>query len=156
MPSPPGLRLIIAYKGARAVTSLLAAAVIAALTVTGNSAALGSFAEGLRHHATSAWSVALTEALMSIVTPRHLWIGAGALVVDGAFTALEGWALHYGAAWGPWLVTIATCTFIPFEVAALAHHPHAGRAFVLAFNVAIVLYLGRCALLEVGSLTRRS
>lgn len=145
-PKEPALRLIIAYKWARAATSLLAAAGLLLLTITGHTAALLSIVQALHRHATSEWSVALAASVVKAVTPRHLWIVAGALTVDGAFTALEGWALEHGADWGPWLVTAATCTFIPFETAALVHRVDALRALVLVLNVAIVLYLGRRAL----------
>jgi uncharacterized membrane protein (DUF2068 family) len=154
-PAEPGVRLIIAYKGARAVSALSASAAIVALKVTGHTAAIFSTAEALRQHATSAWSVKLAEALLRVVTPRHLWLAAGALALDGAFTALEGWALHRGAAWGEWLVVIATCTFVPFEVLALAHHPSVVRGLVLAFNVVIVVYLGQRAARKVRSSASR-
>jgi uncharacterized membrane protein (DUF2068 family) len=147
----PGVRLIIAYKVARAVSALSASGAIVALKLTGHTSAIFSTAEALRQQATSAWSIALTDALIHVVTPRHLWLAAAALALDGSFTALEGWALHLGAAWGEWLVVVATCTFIPFEVLALARHASVVRALVLAFNVIIVLYLGRRAARKVRS-----
>ncbi|HEX7671699.1 MAG TPA: DUF2127 domain-containing protein [Polyangiaceae bacterium] len=150
-PAETGLRLIIAYKVARAVSALSASGAIVAVKLTGHTAAIFSTAEALRQHATSAWSVALTEALLHVVTPRHLWLAAGALALDGTFTALEGWALHLGATWGEWLVVVATCTFIPFEVLALAHHASVVRALVLLFNVIIALYLFRHAARKVRS-----
>lgn len=154
-PAEPGLRLIIAYKGARAVSALSASGAILALKATGHTAAIFSTAEALRQHATSAWSVALAEMLLRVVTPRHLWLAAGALALDGTFTALEGWVLYRGATWAEWLVVVATCTFVPFEVLALTHHPSVVRALVLAFNVAIVVYLGRRAARKVRSSASR-
>ena len=147
----PALRLIIAYKFVRAVTALGASGTVAALIASKHAAALRSMAEGLRQHATSAWSVALAKTLVSAVAPRHLWLVAAALALDGSFTAVETWALRYAPLWGPWLVVVSTCAFIPFETVALARHPDAIRAIVLAFNVAIVLYLARRAVLKRGS-----
>ena len=42
-------------------------------------------------------------------------------------------------------VAAATGALLPFEVVALARHPHAVRAVLLLVNAAIVLYLARVA-----------
>ena len=144
-PNEPTLQIIIAYKCVRAAAALLAAGAILTLKMTGHAEAFGAFAEDLRDHATSGWSIALARAMITAATPHHLWLVAGALAIDGAFTAVEGWALHHGAVWGEWLVVVATCGFIPFEIRALVHHVSVTRAVVLILNVAIVVYLARRA-----------
>jgi uncharacterized membrane protein (DUF2068 family) len=64
-----------------------------------------------------------------------------ALVADGAASLVEAWALSRGHWWGPWLVVATTSALLPFELVALARHPHVGRFVVLAINAAIVAYL---------------
>jgi len=142
----PALRLIIAYKLSRAAASLVAAALLTTLIAVGRSTPLHAAAEQVRHHATSAWSVALADALVSAVAPQHLSLVAAAMALDGAFTFVEGWALHRSWWWGPWLVVAATGAFLPFEVLALVEHVHAGRALLLALNLGVALYLARRAL----------
>jgi len=142
----PALRLIIAYKLIRAAASLLASGVLAALTASGRAHAIEAFAEQLRHHATSAWSIHLADALVGALAPRHLWLAVGALALDGAFTLLEGYALYRSWRWGPWLVVVATACALPFEAIAVAHHATAGRTLLLALNLAVALYLARGAL----------
>jgi uncharacterized membrane protein (DUF2068 family) len=144
----PALRAIIGYKLVRSVTALGASGTLAVLIVSRRTEALRSMAEALRQHATSAWSVALARALVSAIAPHHVWLVVAALALDGSFTAIEAWALRSAPRWGPWLVVASTCVFVPFEVVALVRHPHVGRAVILLFNVAIVLYLVRRAVLK--------
>lgn len=140
-----GLRLIIAYKLTRAAASLFAAALLAASAAADRTAPLQTVAEQVRGHATSAWSIALADALVSAVAPRHLWLVAGALALDAAFTFVEGWALHRSWWWGRWLVVIATLGFLPFEVIAIVRHADAGRVLLLGLNSLVALYLARRA-----------
>jgi uncharacterized membrane protein (DUF2068 family) len=138
-----GLRLIIAYKLARGGVALVLGVLLAGLTAAGETAPIQELALYARHHAMSAWSIALANALVSASTPRHLWLVALGLAFDGAFSSVEGWALHRRVWWGPWLVVVATSAFLPFELVAIARHPHAGRVTILFVNLAIVVYLAR-------------
>jgi uncharacterized membrane protein (DUF2068 family) len=142
----PALRLIVAYKLTRGAASLVAAALLAAFTAVDRAAPLLAVAEQVRRHVTSAWSIALADALVSAVAPRHLWLVTGALALDGTFTFGEGWALHRSWWWGPWLVVVATGGFLPFEALAIARHADAGRVLLLGSNLGVALYLARRAL----------
>lgn len=153
----PGLRLIIAYKLTRAVASLFAAALLAAFTAADHATPLRAVAAQVRRHATSAWSIAVADVLVSAVAPQHLWLMAGALALDGTFTFVEGWALHRTWWWGPWLVVIATGGFLPFEAIAIVRHADAGRVLLLGLNLLVALYLARRAHdRSSGSASRRS
>jgi uncharacterized membrane protein (DUF2068 family) len=138
-----GLVAIIAYKLIKATVWLVFAVVLAANAGRGlGGQLLLSLAEHLRHHA-HAWSLALAGWLMRASSPRGLWTIVVALLADGSFSLLEGWALFRGFWWAPWMVVVATASFMPFEVIAVAHYPHPVRIAVLALNLAIVVYLAR-------------
>lgn len=141
----PGLRLIIAYKLTRAAASLFAAALLAAFTAADHATPLHTVAVQIRHHAASAWSIAIADVLVSAVAPQHLWLVVLALALDGAFTFVEGWALHRTWWWGPWLVVIATGGFLPFEAIAIVRHADVGRVLLLGLNSLVALYLARRA-----------
>jgi uncharacterized membrane protein (DUF2068 family) len=147
-PRAQALRLIIAYKLARGGASLLACALLAAFTAAGRTAPLHAVAEQVRRHATSAWSIELSDVLVRAVVPRHLWLVVGALALDGTFTVLEGWTLHRSWWWGPWLVVVSTAAFLPYEAVALGRNVDAGRVLLLALNLGVALYLARRALRE--------
>jgi uncharacterized membrane protein (DUF2068 family) len=142
-----GLVLIIAYKLIKGVLWLVIASVLLVMMRMGLSARLEGVAEHLRHHS-QAWAIELAELLTRASTPRGLVTITVALIADGTLTLVEGWALIHGHWWGPWLVVVATGSLLPFEVVALARHPHVGRALILVVNVAIVAYLIRKALRE--------
>jgi uncharacterized membrane protein (DUF2068 family) len=145
-PTERAIRLIVAYKYAKVAVELIASVLLAALTATGGIPALGRVAAQLRHHVTSAWSVELADALVRELVPRHLWMVAAALALDGTLTFVEGRSLQRGWWWGPWLVVVATCGLLPFEVLALVRHAALGRVALLAANVGVALYLARHAL----------
>jgi uncharacterized membrane protein (DUF2068 family) len=142
----PAIRLIVAYKYSKVAGELLASLLIVVLTASGHARVLSQVAEQLRHHVTSTWSVELAEALVRQLVPRHLWMVAAALALDGIFTFVEGCSLQRGWWWGPWLVVLATGALVPFEVLALFRHVALGRVALLAANVAVALYLARHAL----------
>jgi uncharacterized membrane protein (DUF2068 family) len=142
-----GLVLIIAYKLVKGVLWLVIACVLLVMMRMGLSAKLEGVADHLRHHS-QAWAIELAQLLTKASTPKGLTTVTVALVADGVMTLVEGWALIHGHWWGPWLVVVATGSLLPFEVVALAHHPHVGRALILVVNVAIVAYLIRKALRE--------
>jgi uncharacterized membrane protein (DUF2068 family) len=137
------LRLIIAGKLTKAIFVLAAAVFFTVLLVTGSSVHLHGLATHLREHVTAAWSVYLSNAIVSATERRHLVVVTSALFLDGLTTSTEWYALRRGHTWGEWLVVIATSSLLPFEVAAVVRHLHVGRVVVLVLNVAIVVYLVR-------------
>jgi uncharacterized membrane protein (DUF2068 family) len=138
-----GLRLIIAYKLAKAFVALALSAAIVILLLAHDTSVLGDLAVHVRHHVAGAWSVMLVRAIGTLSTRGHLWLIAGAVGLDGLFTAVEGWALYREKTWGPWLVLIATSMLLPFEVIAIVRFAHLGRVLVFIVNVVIVVYLVR-------------
>lgn len=143
----PGLTLIIAYKLTKGGLWLVLALVVLVGMRLGFEDDLLALAEHLRHHA-HAWSLSFARLVVSAASRRGLWTIVVALVADGSVSLVEGWALVRGRWWAPWLVVGATSTLLPFEVVALARHPEAVRAALLAANLAIVFYLARQAMRE--------
>jgi uncharacterized membrane protein (DUF2068 family) len=143
-----GLVLIITYKLGKGGLWLVLALGLAIGIHLGIGHRLAGAAEQLRHHATHAWSLALARLLVRASTPRGLWTMVVALLADGVVSLIEGWALLHGRWWGPWLVVVATGALLPYELFAVARHPHLGRVALLVVNLAIVVYLARTALRE--------
>jgi uncharacterized membrane protein (DUF2068 family) len=141
------LVLIIAYKFAKGGLWLVLALAILVAMRMGLGDRMRGLAEHLQHHA-HAWSLRLAEVVTRAATRRGLLTVTVALVADGIFSLIEGWALLHGRWWGPWLVVVATSSFLPLEIAALVRHPHAVRFALFAVNVAIVAYLARKALAD--------
>jgi uncharacterized membrane protein (DUF2068 family) len=142
-----GLVLIITYKLVKGGLWLVLAVVLLVLMQMGIGDDFLGWADHLRHHS-HAWSLFLADLLVRASTRRGLWTLFVALLADGTFTLVEGWALFHGRWWGPWLVVVATGSLVPFEIVALARHPHVSRVILLALNAAIVWYLARKALRE--------
>ncbi len=136
-----GLRLIILYKLIKAALGLTLAMTLAILLLTGEMDAVLQIGGQVRRHFAGAWSAAIAHAIGRFTTRGHLWFVTGAVGIDAVLTSVEGWSLYRGWWWGPWLVVVATATLLPFEVAALVKHAHAGRFVVLCANVAVVIYL---------------
>lgn len=138
-----GLRIIVAYKFTRGALFLSLALILVATLVGGGAHHLRTFAEMLREHLTGVWSLRLASLLVRVSTPRHLVIASIALATDGSFSFFEGWALRRRFAWAPWLVVIATASFLPWEVYEIYRHLRIGRIVVLLINLAVVIYLYR-------------
>lgn len=141
------LVLIIIYKFVKGGLWFALALVIAVAMQMGLGDRLLGLADHLQHHA-HAWSLELARLLTRAASRRGLVTVAVALVADGISSFIEGWALLHGRWWGPWLVVVATGSLLPFEITALARHPHVVRFALLAVNLAIVVYLARKALAE--------
>jgi hypothetical protein len=141
------LQLIIAYKLGKGILWLVFAAVIVVAMQLGLGDSLLGFGAALRHHS-RAWSLYLAAVVVRAASKRGLWTITVALLADGAMSLVEGWALVHGHWWGPWLVVVATGSLLPFEVVALAHHPHIVRAVLLLLNLVMVAYLVHQALRE--------
>jgi uncharacterized membrane protein (DUF2068 family) len=54
---------------------------------------------------------------------------------------VEAYGLWFLKAWAEWFAIISGCLYIPIEIYELLKKPTFTRAFILIFNVAIVLYL---------------
>ena len=135
------VRLIVAYKLAKGVGAMVFALVVVLIGVTSVAAEVRSLAADLVRHAGAAWSVALAEWVLRSATARHVGVLVLAASLDGALSAVEGWALHKRYAWSGWLIVAATSCLLPFEVLALARHPSVMRGVVLAVNAAVVGFL---------------
>jgi len=142
---PSGLRLIITYKYIKGGAGLALALFAFILALRGSGAALGEWVSHHLHHLAHPWAYRLGDTLVHALSGHYLFIAAAALMADGTFTLLEGWALHHGAWWGPWLVVVSTSMLLPPELIALFRHASVVRAAILLGNVAIVIYLARHA-----------
>jgi uncharacterized membrane protein (DUF2068 family) len=141
------LWLIIAYKlGKGALWLVFAVAIMLAIQFGLGDRLLG-FAAELRHHS-RAWSLELARLIVRAASRRGLWTITVALLADGSFSLVEGWALLHGRWWGPWVVVVGTGSLLPLEVVVLLRHPNAVRAVLLVLNLLIVAYLARKALRE--------
>jgi uncharacterized membrane protein (DUF2068 family) len=149
-----GVRAIIGYKTLKAVVQLGLALLMCALWPLGLPDKVSELALSLRTHATHGWAIRLSDLLSGSSSARRIEFTIVALSLDGALTALEAWALHRGKWWGPWLVVVASGALLPFEVYEFWRFPRFSRAFVFAFNLAIVIYLWRRAARERTSSAR--
>jgi uncharacterized membrane protein (DUF2068 family) len=143
---PTGLRLVIAYKLAKALLQVPAGLLLAYGATHGLETKLAALAEALRRHAVHAWTERMAAGLVHAAASTHdLRLLATALGVDGVVSFLEGWVLLRGYRWGPWVVVGATGVFIPYEVISLPRHLHVGRIVLVMLNAAVVIYLARRA-----------
>jgi uncharacterized membrane protein (DUF2068 family) len=138
-----GIRLIVIYKLVRGSIALAASIVLAVAAIRGGGKALHELADRLRDHIMGAWSMRLADLVDRASSPRSLKIGALALGCDGLLTIFEGWALQRQFRFAPWLVVIATGSFVPLEFYELSRKFNLLRLTILALNIAVVLYLVR-------------
>jgi uncharacterized membrane protein (DUF2068 family) len=139
--SATGLRLIVGYKIVKAALELSFGVLLLIVGPAGLVQDVRGVALHFQHHATAAWSTALAERLVHATTEQHVLVVAVASLVDGVWSALEGWALHRRYPWARWLVVAATSSALPFEVVALVRHLSELRSALLLVNAGIVLYL---------------
>ena len=143
-----GVRAIIVYKTIKASAQLGLATVLLGLWPLGLAGHIENAARMLNAHATQMWARHLSGLLLRHATQRSLAFLLLALVVDGAFSAFEAFALRRGYAWAPWLVVLATSLLLPFELFELLKGPHFSRLAILLANSAIAAYLARNAIRE--------
>ena len=136
-----GVRLIVAYKAAKAVAEVALAAALLALAATGEIETLREVAIQLKEHIASRWSIIAGRALSAVLSTRGVHVVEIGLVGDGILSAIEAWSLWRGYSWAAWLVVAATATPLPLEVIEVARTHRASRVALLVLNVAIVLYL---------------
>jgi uncharacterized membrane protein (DUF2068 family) len=138
-----GLRVIVAYKVAKAGGEIALAAILVGAEVPA-----GDVAATLSRHVTAAWSLEVSRVVSGAAAPHAIELMIAALVLDGALTLGEGWALHRRFPWAPWLVVLSTGSLLPFEVVELVRRPRAVRLLILVVNVGIVGYLASRATRE--------
>jgi uncharacterized membrane protein (DUF2068 family) len=136
-----GLRVIVAYKLAKAGGELVLAALLTVVLIGGEESRAHDVALALSRHVTGAWSLELTALIARAAAPHSVELAIVALVLDGALTLGEGWALSRQFTWAPWIVVVTTGSLLPFELFELARRPRAGRVLIVAANVMIVAYL---------------
>jgi hypothetical protein len=135
---PAGLKLIVAYKFAKAPVML---ALAVALTFA-PARAIGMahrISSELSESGTLGWRVSRwLEPHLNL----HVEHRAAVLAwLDGASTLAEGFLLLSGSAWGEWIVVAGLALLLPFEAFGLIRRPRVGRAVVLVLNAAVVAYL---------------
>jgi uncharacterized membrane protein (DUF2068 family) len=139
------LRAIVLYKLLKAVAQIALGVVLFAMVLAGRADALQGLAETLRHHASQAWALRAASFLVRVATPRYVELTAAALLLDGALSGVESWALHTRRWWAEWLVVVASGSLLPYELYELVKHVRVGRLVVFVVNFVIVVYLARRA-----------
>jgi uncharacterized membrane protein (DUF2068 family) len=147
-PRATGVRLIVVYKLAKAVTFVVLAASISSLALSGYVAKAQALATAMRDHVVNHWAIKLAEFLMRWLTVGRVWWIVAALVGDAIVSVVEGVALARGYTWGAWLVVAATSLLLPIELIEMAYRTTLARVAIFAINLAIVLYLLRRAMKE--------
>jgi uncharacterized membrane protein (DUF2068 family) len=140
-----GLRAIIAYKAIKAALQIGLALLLCAFWPFGWPDRLQEWSLLLRRHFTQGWASRLAVLLAYGSTHRHAAFLVLALGLDGVLTAVEGWSLHARYWWGPWLVVVATASFVPIEIYHFLRMPRPSRALLFLLNVLIAAYLARRA-----------
>jgi uncharacterized membrane protein (DUF2068 family) len=143
---PVGLRIIVLYKALKAIVQAGVAVGLCVAIWGGLATDLAGLARAAADRTVHPLLSRAALELAALATPRHLHVLAALLGADALVSAVEGWVLHRGYAWAPWLVVGATGALLPFELVELVHRPRAGVAVMLLANVAIVAYLVRHAL----------
>ena len=85
--------------------------------------------------------VALEKAA-NLTPDKVAALGIGSLVYAALFLT-EGIGLWLLKRWAMWFTVILTGSFLPVEIYELARHLSAGKAALLAINLALVVYLIR-------------
>ena len=137
-----GVRLIVLYKGAKALLEIASAIGLVLLAASGELETLRHLAHHLREDLASRWSLLLGRALGALTNHGVHLLELG-LALDGVVSAVEGWTLWRGYRWGAWLVVVATATPLPLEVVAISRSHRPWRVLLAAVNVVVVVYLAR-------------
>jgi uncharacterized membrane protein (DUF2068 family) len=81
-----------------------------------------------------------TAAALTPNRVRDLIVGS---FLYGGLFLTEGVGLWLLKRWAMWFTVIITGSFLPLEIYELARHPSAGKAGILAINLAFAVYLSR-------------
>jgi uncharacterized membrane protein (DUF2068 family) len=132
------MRLIIAYKFARAPVSL-------ALAIALTFAPARAFREMLHlldQMSELGWLLGRGAHWLRGHLNQELTSRAAMLAwLDGVSTAVEGVLLWTGKGWAEWVVVGVLACLVPFELVAFIHKTTPVRFLVLFVNVLVVLYL---------------
>jgi uncharacterized membrane protein (DUF2068 family) len=137
---PLGLRLILAYKSAKALVMFGLALWWSLAPASALSLAESIVTELSAHGATF---VRLREWVEQHLSGRVVTGGAIVAWIDGLATVIEVVLLLLGKAWGEWLVALGIASLLPVELWSLGRRPGYGKLVVLIVNAAIVVYLFR-------------
>jgi uncharacterized membrane protein (DUF2068 family) len=141
-PAALGLSLIVLWKIARGAFLLLIALLIGAAFPSGRAVALAQrAADWLAANASSTLLKELSAWLTAHLNAYTLGATTVLVGIDGALAMVQGVGLHYRRRWAAWLTVITTSLLIPFEVVHFARQPHWSRLFIIAANLAIVIFL---------------
>lgn len=138
-----GVRVIVAYKLVKAVLMAAAAIALWAGIRVGLATWLATEALELNLHDVHPLLARLCHWLSLAFAPGRVGLLELVLVGDSILSAVEGWALHRGHAWGRWLVVLATGALLPLEVFEVIRQPRWSRVVILVVNALIVFYLAR-------------
>jgi uncharacterized membrane protein (DUF2068 family) len=141
--NPSGVRVIIVYKLTKAVLMLAGVVALWAGIHDGIATWLAHVSLDLTEHAVHPLLARFTRWLSLAFAPDRVLLLELLLVGDAILSAVEGWVLHKGYAWGRWLVVIASGSLLPFEIFEICRKPHLGRILAFVINAAIVVYLLR-------------
>ncbi|HTP51367.1 MAG TPA: DUF2127 domain-containing protein [Anaeromyxobacteraceae bacterium] len=138
-----GTRVIIVYKALKAFAEVVLLAIIVWLSRGEEHSWARGLAEWAQHHLASWWATSLSRMANSALTGHGLHVVELALLLDAAWTGLEGWSLWRNFRWAPWFVVLATLVPLPWELLRVLRRPSIPRIAVLAGNVAITAYLAK-------------
>ncbi len=139
---PVGLRTIALLEGAKGVLAFVAACGLVSLRHTDLHAVTDAFL--LRHgidpeqHYTRLFIESVASA-----TNHH---GAQVAAFGFAYSAVrfaEAYGLWWGKHWAEWFAVISAAIYLPWEFMHFARHPRLFTAGIIAFNLALIFYLGR-------------
>lgn len=136
------LRVIAAYKLAKALVLLLAAFAAFGLIGQGNLQSLSDWVMELPIHHGHGLLVRLIDRLFELGPRKFLAIGI-VLCVYAAVFIVEGWGLWREKRWAEYLTVVVTASLIPFEVWEIFHHLTWLKVLAFVVNVAILVYLIR-------------
>ena len=144
-PATPGLKLIIAYKLAKAPV-MLGLAIWLTLAPSG----AYNFVEDVVDQLSAAGNVwsRLAEWIDAHFSLRVVHGGAALAWLDGLLTTAEAVLLLMRKPLGEWLVAIGLGSLLPLELFSFYRKPGVVKVLVLLINGAVVLYLVRRRLIE--------
>jgi uncharacterized membrane protein (DUF2068 family) len=80
------------------------------------------------------------EKVLSVSHDQLRALRIGVLVYAGLY-GTEGVGLLFDKPWAEWMTVVTTAGFIPLEIYELFHGPGWGKALLLIFNVAALVYI---------------
>ena len=137
-----GLQVIAAFKFVKAIGLLAAGFGALRLVDPGRAAWAQDWLERLAFgHHTGASLAADALKLLNFGETNHFGRLAAGAVVLAALYVVEGVGLALARRWAEYLTVVVGISFLPIEVAALAHGVTLPRSLALVLNIAVVWYL---------------